>query len=250
MPFATKATLIGFQGDPERYPCHAMLKIGDVVTFDGAELKGKMCPDVMPKLAEMMNIVRAAGPRYVVPGHYNQFWFSVNSTRDEEYKKFDGNGWRPINKMYDEPKYHVRCLQDPNAFQWPIPEENLVMTDVVIPCPDSRTGALFKIEVYDLATAGMDLPYTRRAFTVMDRVAKTGGAYPIDKIQELYTEKELYDIYPPLSNVLIKMIVEEVELLGWATVEDGQITITEKGKERVARYKTEIPAEDAEALGL
>lgn len=250
MPFSTKATLIAFQGDPERYPCHSMLKIGDEVTFNGEELKGKMCPDVMPKLAEMLNTVYTAGPRFVIPGHYSQFWFSVNSTYDENYKKFDGNGWRPINKMYDEPKYHVRCLQDPNAFQWPIPEENRVMTDVIVQCPDSRTGALFKIEAYDLATAGQSLPYTRRAITMMDRVAKTGGAWPLNKVMELYTEQEQLDIYPPLSNVLIRMMAEEVELLGFAVVEDGQITITEKGKERVARYKTEIPAEDAEALGL
>ncbi|MGI6072661.1 MAG: hypothetical protein ACOX75_06625 [Lachnospiraceae bacterium] len=250
MPFSTQATLVAFVGDPERYPCHSMLKIGDKVTFNGEELKGKMCPDVMPKLAEMLNIVYTAGPRYVIPAHYSQFWFSVNSVFDPDYKKYDGNGWRPINEMYDEPEYHVRCLQDPNAFQWPIPDENKVLTDITIMCPDSRTGAIFKIEAFDLATAGQCLPYTRRAITMMDRVAKTGGAYPLDKVIDLYTEKELYDIYPPMSKVLIGMMAEEVSLLDFATVKDGMITITEKGKERVARYKTEIPAEDAEALGL
>lgn len=250
MPFSAKATLVAFVGDPERYPCHSMLKIGDTVTFNGEELKGKMCPDVMPKMAEMLNIVYTAGPRFVIPAHYNQFWFSVNSVYDESQKKYDGNGWRPINEMYDEPKYHVRCLQDPNAFKWPIPDENNVLTDVCIQCPDSRTGAVFKIEAYDFAMAGHALPYTRRAITTMDRVAKASGTYPLDKIMDLYTEDELYKIYPPMSKVLVKMAAEEMVLLGFATLEDGMLTITEKGKERVARYKTEIPEEDVKALKL
>lgn len=250
MPFSTKATLVAFQADPERYPCHAMLKIGDEVTFDGAELKGKMCPDVMPGIANALYTLYMAGPRFVVPGHYNQFWFSVNSTYDSEHAKFDGNGWKPINRMYDEPEHHVRCLQDPNAFQWPIPEENKVCMDYMVSCPDSRTGALFKCEAYDLATAGHALPYTRRAITMMDRVYKTGGPFPISEITSLYSQPELDDVYPPMSKVLIDMMVEEVCLLGFAETDGKNLTVTQKGADRVARYKTEIPADHAEALRL
>jgi len=152
--------------------------------------------------------------------------------------------------MYDEPQHHVRCLQDPNAFQWPIPDENRVLTDVMVQCPDTRTGALFKVEAYDLATAGHALPYTRRAITMMDRVNKTGGPYPLAKVTELYTQAELDDIYPPMSKVLINMMAEELTLLDFAKVVDGNLIVTEKGAERVARYKTEIPAEDVEALKL
>ena len=250
MPFSTKATLVAFQADPERYPCHAMLRIGDTVTFDGAELKGKMCPDVMPGIANALYTLYMTGPRFVVPGHYNQFWFSVNSTEDPERAKYDGNGWKPINRMYDEPEHHVSCLQDPNAFQWPIPAENHVCENMMVQCPDTRTAALFKCEAYDLATAGHALPYTRRAIVIMDRVNKSGGPYPIEKIMDLFSQEELDEVYPPISHVMIGMIVEEICLLEFARTEDGNLIITEKGAERVARYKKEIPEEHAVAMKL
>jgi uncharacterized repeat protein (TIGR04076 family) len=64
MAFSVKATLIGFQGDPVRYPCHAMLNIGDEVIWDGAELKGAMCADSMPQIVNAIVTLQATGPRF------------------------------------------------------------------------------------------------------------------------------------------------------------------------------------------
>ena len=41
MPFKVKATLIGFLGNTERYPCHFNHKVGDEVIFDGEKYHWK-----------------------------------------------------------------------------------------------------------------------------------------------------------------------------------------------------------------
>lgn len=250
MPFSVKATLVAFQADPEHYPCHACLHIGDEVIWDGQELHGKMCPDVMPLIAQAAYALQTAGPRYKNPGFYNLFWYAGNSAIDLEKKKYDGNGFRPILEQWDNPSPHVCCLQDPNAFHWPPAKGRPVMRDVMVMCPDSRTGACFKVEAFDLATAGYQLPYTRREITIMDRIAKAGGSCAMDKIIDLYNDFERDEIYPPLTIEIVEPMVEELETLDFVTVQDGVVSVTEKGVARVARYKTEIPTEDAEALKL
>ncbi|MCL1895380.1 MAG: hypothetical protein FWG03_02400 [Clostridiales bacterium] len=250
MPFSTKATLIAFQADVEHYPCHAKLSIGDTVTFDGAELKGEMCPHVMPQIANALYTLFLAGPRYVNPGYYNLFWYACGSSADPSKECFDGNGWNPVNKEFVTSPYHVSCLQDPRAFRWPPNETRDVMKDVCIVCPDTRTAAVFKAEPYDLATAGSELPYTRREITILDRVNKAGGPFPINQILSLFSEKERLEIYPPLSPVIIGAMLEELEALHFIKLARGQVSATETGAARVALYKTEIPAGHAKALGL
>lgn len=117
-------------------------------------------------------------------------------------------------------------------------------------CPDGRTGAVFKVEAFDLATGGHGLPYTRRQLTIMDRINKTEGPYPADKIIELYTEFEQSEIYPPLSAEIVDMMLEELEIIDFITISDGKVSVTKNGAERVAKYKMEIPADHAAAMGL
>jgi uncharacterized repeat protein (TIGR04076 family) len=250
MPFSTKATLIGFQADAEHYPCHANLKVGDAVIFDGAEIKGRICPHVLPQMANALFAMFLEGPRYVNPGYYNLFWYASNSVADTSKMPYDGNGFRPLLDAYDTPPYHVSCLQDPNAFRWPPVGTRDIMKDVVIMCPDTRTAALFKVEAFDLATAGSELPYTRREITILDRVNKTGNGYPIDKIIGLFTQEERLEVYPPLSDVIIGAMLEELTAIGYITVVDGKASATEAGAYRVAKYKTEIPIDHAQMLGL
>ena len=248
--FSVKATLVAFIGDPEHYPCHAMLNVGDVIIYDGAEIKGKCCGDALPQLVDAMVKVSTAGPRYKDPGYYNLFWHSVNSSADPERAKYDGNGFVPINAPFEHPAHHVSDLIPKGGFCWPPTEERVACKDCMVMCPDLRTAATWKIEAYDLATAGHGLPYTRRQITIMDRVTKAGGSYKINKILDLYNEFEINEIYPSLVLPMVREMIEELELLEFATTKDGIVTITPKGIDRVARYKTEIPMEHAEALKL
>jgi len=250
MPFSVKATLVEFLGDLEHYPCHAMLKEGDEVIFDGAELKGRMCANVMPLLADACEKLHSTGPRYVPPGHYNLFWYTCDNGVDPKKAKYDGNGFSPFGMCFKEPKHHFRDLMPPGAFQWPPSTGRTVEKDYMVLCPDIRTSAAFKMEAFDLATAGHGLPYTRREMTIMDRVNKAGNSHPVDRIQDLFSDYEINEIYPTLVPEMIEPMLEELCVLDFAVIQDGRISITQKGIDRVARYKTEIPAEHVEALKL
>jgi hypothetical protein len=204
----------------------------------------------MPLIAEACTTLHSAGPRYIPPGYYNVFWYVSDNGADPDKARYDGNGFTPYNRMYDESKHHLRDLMPPGAFQWPPSKGRTVAKDYTILCPDVRTAAAFKIEAFDLATAGHGLPYTRREMTIMDRIHKAGGICPIDSIAGLYNDFEINEIYPTLVPEVIVPMIEELEVLGFSTVSDGKVTITQKGIDRVARYKTEIPAEHVEALKL
>lgn len=250
MPFKVKATLVAWKGDPERYPCHHMYNIGDEITFDGECMQGRICPDMLPRLGELMGAMHVAGPRYVDPGYYFAFWYAPPSVVNPEKAKYDGNGFDPVLKTIIEPPFHVRNLQDPRSFNWPPCPERIVAKDVTMFCPDVRTSGLFVFSVYDLADKGQDLPYFRREMTMMDRIVKAGGSYEVEKIGELYDEFERMDIYPPLVREIILPLVEELALVNFANVKDGIITITEEGAARVARFKAETTPEVIQALKL
>ena len=250
MPFKVKATLITWLGDTEKYPCHHMLKLGDEITFDGEKIEGRICPDMLPKLGQIMAAMHVAGPRYVDPGYYYAFWYAPPSIVNPEKAVYDGNGFENILQTIEEPPFHVRNLQDPKSFTWPPHPERTVAKDVTMLCPDVRTSGLFVFSCYDLTDCGMDLPYFRRQMTIMDRVIKKGGSVKISEIPNLYNDFERLEIYPPIVKEQVEPLIEELYLLDLATEKDGIITITEKGKERVARFKAECTQEVIEALKL
>lgn len=250
MAFSVKATLVAFIGDPERYPCHADYEIGDTIYYDGKHITGEFCTDLMPQLINAIVNVHKMGPRYVMPDYYNLFWHSVNSSIDRDRAKYDGNGYKPINMEYDEPAHHLRDALPKGGFVWPPTEERVACKDVMVLCPDVRTGAAFKVEAYDLAMAGFMLPYTRRQITIMDKIAKNGGSCKDTDVIGLYTDFEINEIYPTLVPAMVREMAEELALLDFVTYEDGIITVTEKGKERVKKYAQEIPEEHAKAMGL
>ena len=252
MAFAVKATLVAFWGDVERYPCHAMLKIGDTVTFDGAEIKGRFCADTMTRIVDAMYKVFLAGPRYIDPSYYDNFWYAPLSTADPSKTAYDGNGWTPALDASEYPERKPGRLQSSDAHSWPPADRYPFMTETTVKCPDARTSAVFLIEAYDLASGGgRSNPFFRRQITIMDRIAKSEGrSWPIDKVQELYTDFELYEVYPPLVKELYVPGIRELEILGFAEIKDGIVTITEKGVQRVARFKDETTPDVIDALKL
>lgn len=250
MPFKVKATLVAWKGDTERYPCHHMYEIGDEITFDGEKMDGRICPDMLPRLGELMGAMHVAGPRYVDPGYYFAFWYAPPSVPNPEKAKYDGNGFDPILRTIEEPPFHMRHLQDPKSFNWPPHPERTVAKDVTMFCPDVRTSGLFVFSCYDLADCGQDAPYFRREITMMDRTAKNGGSIEIGDIPSLYDDFERMEIYPPMVKEILQPLLDEICLLDFGTIEDGVFTVTEKGRKRVAKFKAETTPEVIEALKL
>lgn len=243
LPFKVRAKLVAFLGDEEKYPCHFAYKLGDEIIWDGEKFTGRICPYLLPELSTKVFWLFAAGPRYKEIGYYFPFWYASISLKDPDRKKYDGIGFKPVLKS-QEPYPGVPL----GAFQWPPVNERL-FKDVTVVCPDIRTSALFKLEAFDLADKGDSTTYFRRQMMILDRVLKKQGI-DVDKIIDEFTEEERYEIYPPLSQMLIKVLVEELELLNYLQVKDGKAYVTDRGEAKLKTFKESLSEEERQALKL
>ncbi len=247
--FKVKATVVGFLGDIERYPCHFNHKVGDQVIWDGEKFVGRLCGSVWPMLVPKMNALWSAGPRYVDPAYYYPFRYCSLSVDDPSKKVSDGLGFKSVLKTIVEPPYHLAHLQPPGAFQWPPLKERTVAKDITVICPDTRSSMLMKVEAFDLSDKGFDVPYFRRQMTILSKVSVKPGINPA-KILNEFTKKQIEEIYPPLSPMLVQCLVEELELLGFLKIQNGKASVTKKGQKKLEDFKASLSAEEKKALAL
>lgn len=247
--FKVKATMIGFAGDEERYPCHFGYKIGDEIIFDGEKFIGRICLQVLPLLNKHVPPLFAAGPRYVNPFYYYPFFYSPLSKRVPERKKYDGLGFEIVKEDIVEPKYHMANFKPPNAFKWPVHDKRDINIDIVARCDDLRTAATFKFEAFDFADKGDAIPYFRKAMLILSKVLTEPGV-EVGRILGLFSKKHLEEIYPGLNPVLVDVLVEELEILDYLEIEDGKASATRKGEAKLNDFKAGLSAEEKEALDM
>lgn len=247
MPFKVKAVLVAFLGNEDKYPCQFGHKVGDEIVFDGEKFIGRICPDVLPSLIPKIMALRYAGPRYKDPLYYAPFWYSGVSKRDSSMKNYDGLGFKPVKEPIIEPQYHMATLLPQHAFTYPYPKERIVLKDVTAMCPDPRTAALFKLEAFDLSDTGYDIPFFRRQMIILNKVLRKSGIR-IDKLLDEFTPFEKEDVHPPLNQVLLEILIEELELLNYVEVKDQQVYITGKGKEKLESFKSSLTGEERTVL--
>ena len=60
--FKVKATMVGFLGDEDKYPCHFQHKIGDEFIYDGEKFIGRICGHVASAVIARMMTLHASGP--------------------------------------------------------------------------------------------------------------------------------------------------------------------------------------------
>jgi len=247
--FKVKATVIGFLGDTKKYPCHFDYKVGDEIIYNGAEFKGRICTGLMQKLVTKMLGMYAAGIRYVEPIYYVPFWYAPPSTCDPSMKKYDGIGFRNTLQTVEDLPYGMSLLRDPDSFKWPPHPERTVTRDITLICDDYRTSVLMKLDVIDLADDGDGVTYYRREMSIINKVLPKPGI-AVDKIIDEFTKEEIEDIYPALSPILVQILVEELELIGYLEIKDGKASVTTKGEAKLGEYKKTLSAEEKAALGM
>jgi uncharacterized repeat protein (TIGR04076 family) len=247
--FKVKATVTDFLGNQDRYPCHFGHEIGDEVIFDGEKYIGKMCPDLWPLVVPKVALLHQAGPRYVEPFYYYPFWYASLSVKDPSKKKYDGLGYRPVLKMYKEPKYHMANLFFPHAFEWPPHKERIVNKEVTVMCPDIRTAMVLKLEAFDISDVGFSPPYFRRQMSILSKVLAK-PRIDVEKIPNEFSKEQIYEIYPPLVREMLLPLVEELELFDYLEIKDGKATITKKGQKKLKEFIASLPTEEREALKL
>jgi uncharacterized repeat protein (TIGR04076 family) len=247
--FKVKATVTGFIGDTDKYPCHFNYRVGDEIIWNGATIIGRVCPAVLEPLSAKFIALYKAGPRYTEPGYYLPFWYAPVSQYDPAYKKYDGIGFKNVLKTIEEPKYHMAHLRPANTFKWPPHPEHSVMKNVGLICPDLRTAVTFRLEAFDLADDGDSVTYFRRMMGILSKVLANPGV-ATEKLLSLYSKDEIENIYPALGPVLSQMLVEELVILSYLEDRNDCLTVTAKGKEKLESFIRSLPAEDKAALKL
>jgi len=117
--FQVRASVAGFLGNIEAYPCHFGHVPGDHVIFDGEVFHGRFCPDLWGPVIPKMIALHQAGPRYVEWASYCPFWYCGNSVADPEQAKHDGLGFRNVLETITPPAHDMAALAPPGAFAWP-----------------------------------------------------------------------------------------------------------------------------------
>jgi uncharacterized repeat protein (TIGR04076 family) len=241
--FKVKATVVAFLGNVEVYPCHMDHKVGDEVIFDGECYTGKLCPDVWPLIVPKVAALHQAGPRYREYASYYPFWYCSVSTKDPSRKKYDGIGFKNVLKTVVPPRFDMATLVNPDAFKWPPYGERGLVREPTVICPDSRSSMLMKIEAIDIADRGFDVPYFRRQMAILSKLQDNQGIH-VDKIFKTFSQKAVEEIYPPISPIMVQILAEELELMGYLKTLDGEASITKKGKEKLKTFKAKLPEED------
>jgi uncharacterized repeat protein (TIGR04076 family) len=247
--FKVKATVIKIAGDESIFPCHFGYNIGDEIIFDGEKCIGRVCPSLWASLGQKIEALHSAGPRYINPGYFYPFWYSAPNIRDVSMKKYDGLGYKPTGKICDLPKYHMGNLKPKDMSAIPPLEERTVAKDVTIMCPDVRTAVILKLEAFDLSEKGFDILYFRREMTILSKILARPGI-KIDSILNEYSKFEKEEIYPPLHKLVIHILVEELELIGYVEIKDGLAFATKKGEAKFAIFKSDLTKEERAALKL
>jgi uncharacterized repeat protein (TIGR04076 family) len=247
--FQVKATVIGFLGDEERYPCHFQHKVGDEFIYDGEKYVGRICPHMALLLIPRMMPLCAAGPRIIQHGYYFPFWYAPVSVKDPSLKKYDGLGFRNVLKTITEDKFHMRSLQPLDAFTWPPQKGRTVGKRVGVVCGDTRTAMAMKIEAFDLSDKGDATPYFRRQMSILNKVLPKPGI-KVDKILNEFSKEQIKGIYPALSQIMVQALSEELELMGYLEIKDGKASVTKKGETKLETFRKSLSAEEREALKL
>ena len=101
-------------------------------------------------------------------------------------------------------------------------------------CGDTRTLAEFTCEAVDLSDSEYAQPFYRRAIAVLEKIEAEPGI-KTDKILDRFTEFERDKISPPLTPVLLQVLLEALVDMNYVEIRDGKAYAT--GREPPSRPK-------------
>ncbi len=211
MPFKVRGKLIGFMNDVERFPCHFDYEIGEEFTYDGERIEGRICPGVLltmvPTIWQTFFSGKRAYERII-------FKYSGLDKKDPSMKQYDGIGFRPLKEAPEgsgNKKGIVATPERPQALKG----------GGSFACADCRTSAYFAVEPIDLASGGYTLPFYKREMSILEKVKDNPGS-TVDEILGMYSDFERDEIHPPLYSVIVQLMLDELEEVGYVEQKDGK----------------------------
>ena len=220
--FRVRCRLISFEGDTELFPCHFNYKIGDEFYYDGAHFTGRICPGLFITMAPVIQGVYLSGNRY---GENIMYKYRGLDMKDPEMSRYDSEGFRP-RKILPEgaPENMKRMFRE-------MPKTEKVRGNRFA-CTDTRTLAQFRCEAVDLSDSHYAQPFYRRSIAILDKIEAEPGI-ETGSILDRFTSFEKDDISPPLTPVLLQVLLEALYDMGYIDHDNGKVTAT--GKEPPSR---------------
>jgi len=220
MPFKVRGKLIGFMNDVDKFPCHFDYKIGEEFTYDGEKVEGRICPGVLLTMVPTVWQTFFSGKRA-----YERiiFKYSGLSLKDPAMKKYDGIGFRPIKKAPAGSGAKSTIVSSSDRPQG-------LRGGGSFACADCRTSAYFSVEPIDLASGGYTLPYYKREISIYEKI-KSHPGITVAEILEKFTDFEKDDVYPPLYEVNVQLMLDELAEVNYIELRDGKAYPKKPSKE-------------------
>jgi uncharacterized repeat protein (TIGR04076 family) len=228
--FKVKCTLINFEKDEKKHPCHFNYKIGDAIYYDGVTFTGRVCPGIIHTGMPVVHGVFLLGNKY---SENIMFRYRGPNVRDSSMAKYDGVGFRPVKEPQED--------QDEKAEGpfWNDPVTGRSKGAHFL-CGDHRTLAHFKVEPVDLATSEYAEPFYRRSIAILEKIEAAHGM-DTEEILDGFTRFEREGISPVLTPVLVDVILEALADVHYIDFRDGKAYAT--GKEPPVRPGIGSPVE-------
>jgi uncharacterized repeat protein (TIGR04076 family) len=201
--FKVRCKLLSFEGNESVYPCHFNYKVGDEFYYDGVNFTGRVCPGLLAPMMPVVLGVYLLGVKYFENVMYS---YRSHDARDPGMVKYDGAGFRPVEAPF------LRTAKARGGH---------------FVCGDTRTLAHFSCEPVDISDSDYAQPFYRREIAVLDKIGKEPGI-TTDKILGKFTDFERDRISPPLSPVLLEVLLDALADMGYVEVRDGKAYATGK----------------------
>ena len=220
--FKVKCKLISFAGDEDLFPCHFNYRIGDEFYYDGVYFTGKVCPGLLASMTPVIHGVYLLGHKYSENIMYR---YRGLDTRDPDMVKYDGMGFCPVRTIPENaPEKLVKAFLS-------IPKTEKSKGGHFV-CGDTRILADFSCEAVDLSDSDYAQPFYRREIAILEKIEGEPGIQT-DEILERFNDFERNDISPPLTPVLIGVILEALVDMNYIEVKGSKAYAT--GREPPSR---------------
>ncbi len=222
--FKVRCRLVKFEGDEKTFPCHFNYKIGEEFYYDGVYFTGRICPSLLAPMMPVVYGLHLLGQKYCENVLYR---YRGMDRRDAAMAKYDGAGWRHVKEIPEAVQARSGGVLPPASRTEKAKGAHFV-------CGDTRTLAHFSCDPVDLSDSEYCLPFYRRSIAILEKIEAEPGI-KTDDILKKFTEFEREEVSPPLTPVLLQVLLEALEDMEYINIQDGKARAT--GRQPPSRPK-------------
>jgi uncharacterized repeat protein (TIGR04076 family) len=222
--FKVKCKLVAFVGHEDIFPCHFNYKIGDEFYYDGVHFTGRICPGLLAAMTPVIHGTFLLGHKY---SENVMFRYRGLDKRDPSMAKYDGVGFCPLEKMPEGAPERMAHINPKTAMSQKAKGAHFV-------CGDTRILAEFTCEAVDLSDSEYAQPFYRREIAILEKIEAEPGI-KIDEILDRFSNFEREKISPPLTPVLLEVIMDALTDMNYVEIRDERAYAT--GREPPSRPK-------------